>query len=79
VRLATGIRGSTDLDLDELKIPDSRLAKDATVEARDVLSPHVLRHSHRTYLFGLALAKAGRVTIDEELCYVAAMLHDTHR
>ena len=76
-RLATGIRGAASLDLDDLKIPDSRLANDATGEAHDVLSPHVLQHSYRTYLFGLALAKVRGVTVDEELSYVASMLHDT--
>lgn len=43
---------------------------------RHVLSALLLAHSYRTYLFGLALAAVDDVIVDEELCYVASMLHD---
>ncbi len=77
-RLALGVRGRTSLDLDDAKIPDSKLAKEAIAEATEVLSPHVLHHSYRTYLFALALAKARKTPVDQELGFVSSMLHDTH-
>ena len=77
LKLATGRRGPGRLDLDALVWPDSRLARDATEEARTVLSEHVLQHSYRTYIFGLLLAQLQRARVDEELMYVTAMLHDT--
>jgi len=38
----------------------------------DVLSPHVLEHSYRTYLFGLTLAAIDGKGVDEELGYVSS-------
>lgn len=76
LRLALGRRGSAGLDLETLRWPDSRLALAAEEEARDVLTPHVLQHSYRTYLFALALAAVERVPVDEELGYVSCLLHD---
>jgi hypothetical protein len=46
VRLATRRRGTGGIDLDTLQVPNSRLAKDAEAEAREMLSPHVLEHSY---------------------------------
>lgn len=76
LRLASGRRGSGGLDLETLRWPDSQLARDAEQEARDVLTPHVLQHSYRTYLFALALAAVDGVAVDEELGYVSCLLHD---
>jgi hypothetical protein len=76
LRLATGRRGSGGIDLDALKIPDSVLAREAEEEARELLSAHVLEHSFRTFLFGLALAEIDGAPVDLEVAYVAAMLHD---
>jgi hypothetical protein len=76
LRLATGRRGKGGIDLDTLRLPDSRLAKDAEAEAREVLSPHVREHSYRTFLFGLALATLDGVQVDPELVYVSSLLHD---
>ncbi|MGB0092997.1 MAG: hypothetical protein WBP81_10760, partial [Solirubrobacteraceae bacterium] len=70
LRIALGRRGSGRLDLDALRWPDSQLAHDAEAEAREALSPHVLEHSYRTYLFGLVLASIDTVRVDEELAYV---------
>lgn len=36
----------------------------------------MLQHSYRTYLFGLAFAAIDGVRVDEELVYVASLLHD---
>lgn len=77
VRLALRRRGPGRLDLDDLKVPDSRLARDAEAEARELLSPAFLHHSYRTYLFGRALAEAEGVALDDEVAYVASLLHET--
>jgi hypothetical protein len=77
-RLALGRRGGGGVDLDGLHWPDSRLARDAEQEALATLSPAVLAHSYRSYLFGLSLAAVDGVAVDEELCYVSCVLHDLH-
>ncbi len=74
--LALRRRGSAAIDLDDLKVPDSRLARDAEEEAREGLSPAFLHHSYRCYLFGRALAQIEGVTVDDEVAYVACLLHE---
>ncbi len=75
-RLAVGRRGSGGVDLDALRWPDSKLARAAEEEARETCSADVLAHCYRTYLFGLSLAAIDGAAVDEELCYVACLLHD---
>lgn len=77
LRTAMGRRGSARIDLDALPWPDTPLTRDAEEHARTVLSPWVLTHSYRTYLFGRLLAQVRGVAVDEELTFVAAILHDT--
>ncbi|MGQ0625897.1 MAG: HD domain-containing protein [Sporichthyaceae bacterium] len=76
VRLALHRRGTGALDLDNLKVPDSRLARDAEAEAQELMSPAFLHHCYRTYLFGRALAEAEGTAVDDELVYVASLLHE---
>ena len=76
VRLALGRRGGGRVDLDDLKVPDSRLARDAEEEARENLSPAFLHHSYRCYLFGRALAQIEGAAVDDEVAYVACLLHE---
>ncbi|CRZ16751.1 HD domain-containing protein [Mycolicibacterium neworleansense] len=76
IRTRRGRRGQGRLDFGSIRLPDSALARAAEQEARDVLSPHVLEHSYRTYFFGKALADIDGVTVDDELVYVASLLHD---
>lgn len=75
-RLALGRRGDGGVDIDNLTWPDSKLARAAEEEARDTLSPDLLAHSYRTYLFGLSLAALVGARVDQELCYVSCLLHD---
>lgn len=77
-RLALGRRGAGGIDIDGMRWPDSKLARAAEEEARDTLSPDLLAHSYRTYLFALSLAAIEAVDVDEELCYTACLLHDLH-
>lgn len=65
------------MDLEAVRIPDSALARKVERHV-SVLSPDALtNHVHRTYYWGALLAQADKVRIqDEELFYVAALLHD---
>ncbi|QIS16635.1 phosphohydrolase [Nocardia arthritidis] len=74
VKLAMGRRGNGRCDLGD--VPDSKLAKAAEIEARECLTPHVLEHSYRTYFFGRALYEFVGAPYDDELAYVASLLHD---
>ncbi|MEV5839128.1 phosphohydrolase [Nocardia sp. NPDC052112] len=76
VALALGKRGSGRVDFADLRLPDSKLAKDAEAEARECLSVHVLEHSYRSYFFGRALAAFDGTRYDDELAYVSCLLHD---
>jgi hypothetical protein len=75
LRLHSGRR--TEIDPVRLAAPDSSLARDADVAARDLLTPALLNHSRRAYAWGAAIAELHRVTYDRELLYLAAMFHDT--
>lgn len=76
LRVTLGWRGNGSVDMNNLRWPDSALSRDAEERAREELSPHVLQHSYRTYLFGLALAGIDGKAVDMELVYVASLLHD---
>lgn len=73
---ARGRRGTASVEPAGMVFPDTHLAREAEAEARGVLSPVVLQHSYRTYLFGLALAQIDGVQTDHELAFTASMLHD---
>jgi hypothetical protein len=55
--------------------PDSRLARDAE-EAAAEQPAAILGHSYRTWAFGRALVAVDGESVDEELFYVASLLHD---
>ncbi|MGS2807435.1 phosphohydrolase [Nocardia sp. MW-W600-9] len=76
IRQALGRRGSGRLALAELRLPDTALARAAEAEARDQLSDTMLAHSYRTYFFARALAELDGVGYDDEIGYVASLLHD---
>jgi hypothetical protein len=76
VRYRLGKRGSARADLVELPAPDSTLARRAEEFVEAALSPYVLAHSQRTYFLGKALAAADGTTVDDELSYLAALMHD---
>lgn len=76
LRLMLGRRGPGRIDLEHLVLPDSKLARLAEDECRETLSPAVVNHSYRTFVFGLVLADLDRVQMDAEMLYVASLLHD---
>ncbi|MFC4123748.1 HD domain-containing protein [Nocardia rhizosphaerae] len=76
IRLAMGRRGSGRLDLDGIRLPDTALARAAEIEARESLSDAMLAHSYRTYFFARTLTELDGVDYDDEIAYVASLLHD---
>lgn len=77
-RLALGRRGHGGFDLAELRLPDSRLARDAQEMAHDTIPAFLVNHSYRVYIFATALARLDGVATDDEAMFVASMLHDLH-
>jgi hypothetical protein len=59
-----------------IKIPDSRLAREATEIVRDTESELLFNHSSRVYLFGALAGARGGLKFDPELLYTGAMFHD---
>lgn len=65
------------IDLSDIRIPDSRLAREAD-DYMQQLSPELLiNHCYRTFFWGALLAQADNETIhDMEEFYIACILHD---
>src|SRR4029450_10900297 len=59
-----------------IRIPDSKLAREATDLLRDHGSPLLLAHSLRVYLFGAILGRHRGWAVDHELLYIGAVFHD---
>lgn len=59
-----------------IRIPDSALARDARELAREHSPDFLLAHCDRTFVFGALATQAAALKIDEEVAYVAALLHD---
>ncbi|MFI0576401.1 HD domain-containing protein [Streptomyces tendae] len=65
-----------DLSLDALPMPGTAAAAAALDVATAYLSPALLNHSLRAYLWAPARGTADGVPFDPELLYVAALFHD---
>jgi HD domain-containing protein len=59
-----------------IRLVDSKVAKEATQLLLESSPPYLFNHSVRTYLFGALLGKHAKSKWDEELLYLACMLHD---
>ena len=57
--------------------PSSVLTIAAEREGTRLLTPALLNHSYRTYVFGVAVGSVEGVDVDRELLFAAALLHDT--
>src|SRR3954447_15005703 len=75
VRLNSGRRAQ--IAFSRLVPPSSALTRAAVEQARRRLSPALLNHSYRTFAFGAALGALEELTVDTELLFAAALLHDT--
>ncbi|MFF4243113.1 HD domain-containing protein [Streptomyces sp. NPDC001822] len=59
-----------------VRVPDTKLAVEATELVRDTTDDLVYHHSHRVYLFGALRGREWDLSFDPELLYVAALFHD---
>jgi hypothetical protein len=59
-----------------IKIPDSKMAREATELVRDTETPLLFHHSTRVYLFGALTGRRKGLQFDSELLYIGAMFHD---
>lgn len=59
-----------------IRIPDSKMAKDATDLVREVATELVYDHSRRVFIFGSLRGQTQGLQYDPELLYVGAMFHD---
>ena len=62
--------------LGNVKIPDSKMARELTRLIRDTESDLLFNHSTRVYLFGALTGQRKGLKFDPELLYVGAMFHD---
>ena len=60
----------------DVRIPDSKLAREATELVRDVSSPLVYHHALRSYVFAELIGRARGLTYDSEVLYLGTVLHD---
>lgn len=59
-----------------VKLPDSKLARDATDFTRGLSAPLLFNHVLRSYLFGELLGRAKGLKFDSELFFLGAVFHD---
>src|SRR5271154_1368816 len=59
-----------------IRVPDSRLAREATDLLREHGTPLLFAHSLRVYLFGAIRGRHRKLTVDHELLYFGAVFHD---
>ncbi len=64
------------LDLERLRWPDTKLAREAERACHETLSAAMANHSVRTFVFGLALSELDGKAVDLEELYVSSLLHD---
>lgn len=56
---------------------DSSFCRRAEEQARDMQSESTMGHAYRTFTLGSALAQLDGLTVDPELLYAGALLHDS--
>lgn len=78
LRRALGLRPArrATLDLERLRWPDSKLAREAERACHETLSAAMANHSLRTFVFGLAVSELDDQAVDLEELYVCSLLHD---
>src|SRR3954471_3986614 len=59
-----------------VKIPDSKIARDAAELVRQHETEMLFNHSVRVYAFGAIKGISQKLKFDSELLYVAALFHD---
>lgn len=62
--------------IQDVKVPDSQLAREITEFVRDTSSSLLFHHSSRVFLFGALEGNRRGLKFDPELLYAGAMFHD---
>lgn len=62
--------------IQDVKVPDSQLAREITEFVRDTSSSLLFHHSSRVFLFGALQGNRRGLKFDPELLYAGAMFHD---
>lgn len=78
-RLPAAVRRRIIRDADPLNLPsppDTALAREAEERVRELSEPPLYGHCLRTWAFAALFARRDRVDHDEELLYLACVLHD---
>jgi hypothetical protein len=80
VRRALGIqpRRLARIDPADLTPPDSAASREAERLVAEATSPMVVNHCYRTYAWGAALAAHDELRYDQEVVFVASLLHDLY-
>ncbi|KND56016.1 Metal dependent phosphohydrolase, HD region [Candidatus Paraburkholderia kirkii] len=60
----------------DVRIPDSRMTREATQLVRDTEPDLLYYHSRRVFLFGALTGERKQLKYDAELLYISAMFHD---
>jgi hypothetical protein len=66
----------THSEISGVRIPDSKIARDATQFIRDTEGDLLFHHSARVYCWGALAGNRMELSFDPELLYTAAMFHD---
>lgn len=72
----SGGLGLPSFDLTRVRLPDSAAAKRAVSVCETLSEPWLVNHTYRAYFWGAYLAEASGLGYDEELLFVACILHD---
>ena len=59
-----------------IPVPDSAFAREARELIGEVAPPYLVNHSVRAYAWAVELARHDDLAFDQEILYVAALLHD---
>ena len=59
-----------------IRIPDSKMAREATEFVRDTESELLFNHSSRVFYWGALAGQQRGVNVDRELLYIGCMFHD---
>jgi hypothetical protein len=60
----------------DIKVPDSKIARDAEELARTVSNDMLFNHVMRCYRFGELFARKHGIKVDSELMFLSSVLHD---
>jgi hypothetical protein len=75
-RLGRGAAEGAAIDEEGLKIPDSKVAREAVEACVAVQPPTIIEHNYRSFIYARALGSLAGIGHDQELLFVSTMFHD---